>query len=263
MKKLSKMNNDERLNALRETALELQEICNFNPPFRSKGKTEEQVTVWLKEASPLLEPNDQKKISTETEDILYQLGLWPFNEDGKKIEDVEEVETVADNPDIIAEIEEASSVRQLKDIARTYDEFKGIRNSLTAYKKTDDLRVYMLEYLNPEVPEEVEEKKVEKKEVEEEPKTTSKPVPEKIKTVGVKSSYSKNQAMFDAIDGSKTGLTKKNWALKLDDLYTKKGGVSNPKGSKAHIDVVLPTLVLFGAVEETEVKGERIYKLVK
>jgi hypothetical protein len=154
--------------------LELQEICNFNPPFRSKGKTEEQVTVWLKEASPLLEPNDQKKISTETEDILYQLGLWPFNEDGKKIEDAEEVETVADNPDIIAEIEEASSVRQLKDIARTYDEFKGIRNSLTAYKKTDDLRVYMLEYLNPEVPEEVEEKKVEKK-----PVPKPKPAPKK------------------------------------------------------------------------------------
>lgn len=154
MKSLSKMNNDVRLNVLREAALELQEVCNFNPPFRSKGKTEEEVTKWLKEASVLLEPTDQKKISEDTEDVLTQLGVWPFAETVEPVEPVEPVkepeEEAEDNSNMENEINIASSVRELKDIAKTNEEFKSIRGNLASYKKTDDLRQCMLAMLNPE-----------------------------------------------------------------------------------------------------------------
>jgi hypothetical protein len=236
MEKLSKMNNDVRLNVLRETALELQEICNFNPPFRSKGKTEEQVTAWLKEATPLLEPKDQESISNETEDILTQLGFWPF-EEKEDAEEVEESTEATDNPDIIAEIKTASTVRILKDIARTYDEFKSIRGELSSYTKADDLRQMMLDMLNPEGVEKKEEKKevvkkTESKVVEKKTGIASKGVSKQEKidflTPLIKAEKYKKSEIVDKCVKQFPQYAKTTWQTLLTDAKNPKYSIFDP-----------------------------------
>jgi len=252
------MSNEVRLNALRETALELQEICKFNPPFHSKGKTEEQVVDWLKEAAPLLELNDVAEISADTKDILEQLGFWKF-EDSNEIEDAEEVEeeeeTVADNLDIIAEIETAPSVRELKDVARTYAEFKSIRGNLSSYKKAEDLRECMIGILNPgaEKPEKEVKLKVkskaksepspkEKKPEEEKLAEKKKPEPKTEKKKESSPSKRTKKAVVEEMINSKTGATIEEIAQKITDEkidldYSKNYVVAKLWLSKMRFDV--------------------------
>jgi hypothetical protein len=126
--------------------------------------------------------------------------------------------------DIEGEIEEASSVKQLKDIARTYDEFKSIREDLSFYKKADDLREYMLEILNPES---VEKKVVVGTEEKEEPakkkkpaakKPTEKKPTEKKKPTAKKSTAKKTKkAVVEEMIGSKKGATIEEIAQKITD----------------------------------------------
>jgi hypothetical protein len=231
---LSKMNNDVRLNVLRETALDLQEVCKFNPPFRSKGKTEEEVINWLKEAGGLLEPTDEKEISNDSKQIMEQMGFWPFggNEDG--IENAVEVkDTLEEEFNLIIEIENASTIKELKDIARVNDEFKSIRGELSSYKKADDLRQVMLNILNPEG---VEEKKVVvvSKPSNEEKKTgiASKGVSKQEKvdfiTPLIRASKYKKSEIVDKCMKQFPQYAKTTWQTLLTDAKNPKYSIFNP-----------------------------------
>ena len=62
--------------------------------------------------------------------------------------------------------------------------------------------------------------------------------------------------MFDAIKSAgKKGISKKDLYQATDDFYVKNGGQSNLSGSKANVDISLPCLLIFGAVE---VKDDKI-----
>jgi len=96
-------------------------------------------------------------------EIFRGLGILPAVEENKQEEDAE---IVPDEDSLVGEINDAERIKDLKDIARSNDEFKAIRGQLNGYKELEDLRNEMLVILDgsvkkaePEVKAEAEKEK--------------------------------------------------------------------------------------------------------
>ncbi len=85
MKKLEKMSDKDRKNVLAELVDHVQEVCDFEPAMKSKGKSDKQLVKMLEEAYPDLMPEDfgGNKITEENVAVFEQLG---FTEEEKEPE---------------------------------------------------------------------------------------------------------------------------------------------------------------------------------
>ena len=78
-------------------------------------------------------------------DIFRALGILP-EEDAVVVPD--DAVVVPDENTLVGEINDAERIKDLKDIAKSNDEFKAIRGKLNGYKEIDDLREAMLAILD-------------------------------------------------------------------------------------------------------------------
>lgn len=247
------------LDQLAEAAEELNEVLGLEPPIDTDGVTKSVLEEKIIEASELLAEEDE--ISKSTRTILDSL-LSPDEDeeeeadlDIKGDDDVDEEEE--DDEDIedpsLAEVVQATKKRKdLKALAKSEPEFAGIKNKISKLKTADELREVMLEAL--ESGKKPEPKKVPKAPEKPTPKAKEeapeKPAPKKAPKA--RSKYSRGQSLKDALASSKKGLTRQELMEKSDSLYADKGGESNMNGAKAMVDIHLPVLILFEAVEEKD-----------
>lgn len=226
-----------------KAAKELDKVLYEEPYIDFKQKPEE-LTKALMEASKELESDD--KLSEETIDILAQiwedkegkltvevcevfraLGIVPPATEDKD-EQTEDAEVVPETNELSDEIYDAKRIKDLKDIAKSNDEFKGIRGKLNGFKEIDDLRDAMLEILDGVAPEETEPEEELKAEKKEEPKATMKIVPKdkekKTEKKAEKKSGTKTPGVIASIvscieKSGKKGITKEEILEKLIDLF--------------------------------------------
>jgi len=184
-------------------AEELQLIGEFEPAVDTKVPPDELETL-VKEAALFLTPDDE--LTDETFKVLQELFVNSEDELGKKgivgdgkikipvlqvfqelgilkdseeledptegkFEEAEEVQTEEEKQegdDLFSEVKSAERLKDLRDIAKSNDEFKGIRGQLSRYKTTKELRMVMLGVLREES-KQVKEEKFEKTEKEKSP----------------------------------------------------------------------------------------------
>jgi len=154
-----------------KAAKELDKLL-FKDPQIDFTQSPEKLVDSLMEASKELESDDE--LTKETIDVLGE--LWE-GKDGKLTVEVCEIfqglgilplakEDMREGPEdaiivdsLVEEVEDAERLKDLKDIAKSNDEFKEIRGKLSGYKDVDALRGAMMEILD-EAPEETEPEKV-------------------------------------------------------------------------------------------------------
>jgi len=108
-------------------------------------------------------------------DIFRALGILPAVEDKQE----EDAEVVSEGDDLVEEVDQAERIKDLKDIAKSNDEFKAIRGKLNGYKELEDLRGAMLKILDGPVEEAPEVKAEAEKEKEAEPAYVKKGIEKK------------------------------------------------------------------------------------
>ena len=240
-----------------KAAKELDKVLYEEPYIDFKQKPDE-LTKAVMEASKELESDD--KLSEETIDILAQiwegkegkltvkvceifreLGILPPADE--KEEQEEDAVVVSAGEDLVNEIDDAERIKDLKDIAKSNDEFKLIRGKLNGYKEIDDLRDAMLEILDGVAPEETEPEEKPKAEKKEEPKVNLKIVPKddpkEEKKVGKPkvekkpaSIISRSNAIAQAVNIlCKSGATMQEIMEKGDTIYAKAIGKTGSAGS--------------------------------
>lgn len=161
---------------IRNAAVELQDLLGCEPPLNSKADIDD-LTPELRKAITLLTPDD--KLSKDTQQVVKELGEKPKAKAKEEVEEPEEEEK-NENDALIDDINAAERLRDLKDIASEYDEFKSIRGKVSSYKTVDDLREAMLAILENTAQEEVtKEEPVTEEEPEEEVKPKAKEKKEK------------------------------------------------------------------------------------
>ena len=133
---------------------ELNDLLFDDDEINVKG-TKEEMETQIKEAAELIDPT-KDTVSDETKAVLEELDVWP-EEEGEKEGEKEPSDNLVD------QINDAATMKELKIIAKDLDEFKSLRGILTKYKTKDDLREVMLEMLEEGEPEGKEEKPVAKK----------------------------------------------------------------------------------------------------
>ena len=150
MKSLKSMSKKERKEVLIKVAVEVQDLCEFEPAIKTDGKAEKDLIVTLKEAHAELTPEDT--LSKEAIAVFTFLGL---------IEEEEEEEAV-DTDALIEEVESAKTLKQLRGLLGQHDIFSSIG---TGKIPIDQLRADMLECLGvvPEEEEPEEEEEAPKK----------------------------------------------------------------------------------------------------
>ena len=118
----------------------------MHPPV---GGQEEELEAWVKEAANELQPEDE--LSKETQKVLKALD----------IETAQEEEEPADEPDLVKEVDDAESLKDLKVLIKANNEFKSLRGTITKYKAGDeeDLKEAMFAALEPEKEKGKEEEK--------------------------------------------------------------------------------------------------------
>jgi len=197
------MNKKQLIKTIEELNELLVDPDGPEAPMSTEGTEDELCAILIKEALRLIEPAD--KLSDGTKTLIQELCDDHLDEmDAKTIEvlercgyefsDPDEGEEEApedapeddDNLELVAEVNSAERLKDLKEIAKSYDEFKSIRGELSAYKTADELRDAMLEYLEEEPEEKEEEPEEEKKPAKAEKKPAAKKE-EKVK-LGKKSS---------------------------------------------------------------------------
>jgi len=167
-------------------------------------------------------------------DIFRALGILPTEKD----EQEEDAEVIPETDDLVEEVDQAERIKDLKDIAKSNDEFKAIRGKLNGYKEIDDLRGAMLAILDgpaeeiPAVKEEAEKEKeaepayvkkgIEKKK--EEPKATMKIVPKDKPVKKAEKPKVKKQ----------TGITRQTAVFIAVRKVCKKGGSVNDIAEEAN-----------------------------
>ena len=139
------------------TANELNDVMGFNeedaPPVEG---TKEELEAWVKEAAEELQPADD--LSKETEGVLTTLDVWIAPENRKDPNNEEEteteVETTPENegPDLVKELDETETLKDLKTMVKANDEFKSLRGSITKYKpgEEEELKEEMFNLLERE-----------------------------------------------------------------------------------------------------------------
>jgi len=146
------------LEQLNKTAKELDNLMGLTPAPPEDG-TKEELDAWIKEAAEELQPAD--KVKTESRTVLETLGVWINPEDRAEPTDDDEEED-GEELDLTKEVDVAEGLKVLKELVKTYDEFKSLRGSITKYKAGDEeeLKETMFEELNLEKKEEKPETKV-------------------------------------------------------------------------------------------------------
>lgn len=189
----------------------------------------DKLCVQIKDAAKLLEPDDE--LTDKTVQVLKDLGVKGFGE--------EQTDNEPEELSLKKEIEDAPRMRDLKDIAKSNDEFKAIRGELSKFKSIKDLRKAMLKVLE-EVPEETEPEKVAPKKEKEEKKAkpdAKKPEPKKAepKSKATKLTISRGDAVAQAIRKlCKRGATMQEIMDKGDEIYVEVGGKSNPTATNVN-----------------------------
>ena len=154
-------------------------LLGLDPPIDTSQKTKDKELVeQILEAVTFIEPDDKIEEDTKrllgefveehsdefTEkqvEVFVEIGLTETEED-KEPEEAQE-------PTLEEEVEDAQTLKQLKDIVKANDEFKPLRGVITKYKTAKDLKDVMLDVLSwPAEGKETEKKpKVEEVEAEE------------------------------------------------------------------------------------------------
>ena len=127
-----------------------------------------------------IEKEDQDDVLS----VLQTLGIWVNKEDDENpaegAEEAEEAEDIVEDTkeySLEEEIDDAQSMKVLKDIVKVYDELKELRGTLTKYKTKEALKADMLAILGKEEAEKPA-KEVEKKDA---PKVEKSTAPKKKK----------------------------------------------------------------------------------
>lgn len=227
------------------------------------------------EASELIQKKDE--LTPTTTKTLKALFLEELDYlDGKKMIDEEEKEWSVtdyfihlglledvvipeDDETLVGFVINAETMRELKDLAKSYDEFKPIRGMVTKYKTIAELRKAMMELLEEEVVETVE---VVKEEVPEEPKKSepkpkmevvkeeekepAKKVEEKkiVKTKTVDFKYTRIDSICEALK-SKNPKSIQSLIEISNAIYIEKGGSDNLIESRTMANYVIKTLIHF------------------
>jgi len=226
---------------LNNTAEELDDLMALDPAPPKDGSKEE-IETWIKEAAEELQPQDV--ISEETQSILEVLGVWIAPENR------EEFEGEAEELDLIKELDEAESLKDLKALVKSYDEFKSLRGTINKYKAGDeeDLKEEMFFLLEPEK----EEKKPETKVVKMTPSGRKEvPIPKKKEKTSdkiVKKSVEKfTRIMAVAIVLKKNPKYSQEKVIQsADELYREHtGAVENLKETNTQYTRVIQVMKIF------------------
>lgn len=231
---------------IRNAAIELQDLLGCEPPLNSKADIPD-LTPELRKAIKLLTPED--KLSKDTQQVVKELSATKPIGKGKAKEESEPEEEKQEegDEDLISDINAAERIRDLKDIATEYDEFKSIRGKLSSYKTVEDLRDAMLSIVaikmeegepepvkeTEEDPDPEEEVKPIAKEKKEKPAgdKPKRPAPPRKEGVGV------IQTIVNAIEGAgKKGITKAG----ILEILIKNFPDKNEQSMKATINVQVP-----------------------
>ena len=122
---------------MQKAAEEMQKKFDLEPPLAYDSTN--GVTLYDEMASGAywITPNvDKNKLSDETIETTYELNLWPEDEEEKEEE-----------KDVVTKVTEATSLRQLKKIARNEGEFKQLRKRVDTFGNSYDLKQGMLKEL--------------------------------------------------------------------------------------------------------------------
>ena len=197
MKKQDLINAADELNSL---LFEKPEIKTNVGPAETKGQIYEALklfqpgdTLSKKTVSTILECDfefDEKWLkgveeSEELVSVLQTLGIWLNVEETEETEETEEgpeeAEVIEEEETLEKQVKTSPTLKDLKIVAKTNDEFKSIRGQLTKYNNMDPLVEDMLEILNPEeeVKPEAKPKEAPEKKKEQKLKKEQKPVEEK------------------------------------------------------------------------------------
>lgn len=224
------------------TAKELQEILELKPEL-DVSLDPKELTIQVKEAATLLEADDS--ITEETTQALRELFpdssglnkkvievfavLEILGKEGQEDEKPGEPKDVKED-DLFTEVDNAERMKDLKDIAKSNDEFKTIRGELSKYKSTESLRTAMLDVLDGSEPEKTEPETAPKKD---EVKPVEKKKVDKFEKES--SIISRSDAVAQAIRKlCKRGATIQEIMSKSDEIYVQAGGKSNPTATNVN-----------------------------
>lgn len=111
-------------------------IDDYNP---------KQLSEFIKDCIEEMLPTD--KFSDETNVVIAEFKDSPEKEKEEDDEPLLKEEDVINPTPLIQEVEEAVKLKELKDLAKSNDEFKTIRGVLSSYKTAVDLKKVMVEML--------------------------------------------------------------------------------------------------------------------
>jgi hypothetical protein len=123
---------------------EMQALMGLNPKFDPEAPTGD-IVEWVKTAVKEINPKIDR-FTPETQVVIDTIN----GEDSIHIKDpaaeseTTPVEESFENNDLLSEIKNAERLRDLKDIATEYEEFKPIRGKLSSYKTAAELKTAML-----------------------------------------------------------------------------------------------------------------------
>lgn len=211
-----------KLDLLLKAAEDLNEVFGLKPEIYTDvdlieknledGKydsVEEYLTDHIKKAAELAEPEDEFKANTIA--VWQDMGVW-MNQEVEEDEEVKDEEEVIEDS-LEDQIKNAATLRDLKDIAKSNDEFKNLRGKLSKYDDVDDLMDDMLNVLKP--PKAVEPK----------------PAPKKPKTKKKDEKPAKAEKTKKEKTSTKKSTTSKEGAL-IEDYWKKNYGKAKHKGIK-------------------------------
>ena len=245
------------------------EQCEKVPIVFDDDVSDQDVELAFKEAVTFIDPelDKDKPFSLETKIVVhnYKPALFP-EVDVKAKEATTEPSEAEPADDLFTQINGCERLKDLKEIAQSNNQFKGLRGRLNSYKSLDDLHDAMIDVLNSGdaqvVAETLLNKNIEKQPINAGKKFEAKMevVPDKDKKAATltpdkkekkvpivaKVAYSRVDSLCDAIKNSKSFKDKEQLAAKANELYIAKGGTDNIKESKNIMKYVLPALAAFG-----------------
>jgi ParB-like chromosome segregation protein Spo0J len=148
------MNKEQLIKATQEINI----LFGADDPQINEEGNEGYLRIKITEAITLLNPDDVDKFSPDTLKLLKEMG-WEIeaekvDDDIQEAEEVdkettEEIEDdVVDIPSLIKEIKKIDTMRDLKDIAKVYNEFIELRDYLAKFTTKEALRGVMLKTLD-------------------------------------------------------------------------------------------------------------------
>jgi len=209
-------------------------------------QSDDEVSDETLEALTEIWKDREGELTVKVCDVFRALGILPAVEENKQEEEAQ----IVPEDTLVQEINDAERIKDLKDIAKSNDEFKAIRGTLNSFKEMDDLRGEMLAILDgpaeeaPEVKAEAEKEKAAEpayvkkgNEKKGEPKATMKIVPKDKpeKKAGIKSTMNRSESVMQTIRKlCKKGATMQEIMDESDKVFVEAGGKSNPTATNVN-----------------------------